>query len=182
MEEIHGASEEAGASPEETTEPSVGRQMMVAIAAGAATLTIVMLLMLSAARRGSLPDAIEPVSTSKDIAPKAYERYLVVDRYAVRDGSGAAGAHEVIIEGSVANTGALAVVAADLRCFFPTHSGGQTSMDLPLVVDTRLEDVGAGALAPYSTRDFSVRVGEFPDALLAEMLRVEVVNVRLGSR
>jgi hypothetical protein len=182
MEEIHGASEEAGASPEETTEPSVGRQMMLAIAAGAAALTIVMLLMLSAARRGSLPDAIEPVSTSKDIAPKAYERYVVVDRCAMRDGSGAAGAHEVIIEGSVANTGALTVAAADLRCFFPTHSGGQTSMDLPLVVDTKLEDVGAGALGPYSTRDFSVRVGEFPGALLPEILRVEVVNVRLGGR
>lgn len=181
MEQIHGAADEAGASTEDKADLPAARQVMVAAAAGAAVLTIVMLLMLLAVRQGSPTNAIKPVSHPKNIAPEAYKRYILVNNYAAREGPGAPGAREILIEGYVENAGALTVASADLRCFFPIHSGGQRAIDLPLVVDTRLDEVGDGPLAPYSTRDFSVRIGEFPDGLAPEILRVEVVKVRLSS-
>jgi len=54
-------------------------------------------------------------------------------------------------------------------------------MDLPLVVNTRIDDVGDGPLKPFSVRNFRVRIGEFPDELAPEILQVEVVNVQLRS-
>ena len=181
MQEIRDENGEADASAEAATDLPPGRQALLAIAVGSAVFAIVILLMLAAVLRSPAADIVEPEPRTEDLSPEAYGRYLTVDDCVAQARINAIGASELMISGHVKNTGAMTVERADLRCHFPTHFGGETSMDLPLVVNTRIDDVGDGPLKPFSVRDFRVRIGEFPDELAPEILQVEVVNVQLRS-
>lgn len=168
------ASKDAGAA----IEP--GKRALVAAAVGAVALTAVMLLMLLAARRSPPPVVVEASgSDDGNVSPHSYARYIEVDHFGVRAQTNALGSRELLVRGHVRNGGPRAVVAADLRCHFPAHSGGRVHFDFPLVVDSRLDDLGEGPLPPMSGRDFAVRMGEFPDELAPEIPRIEVVNIRL---
>ena len=157
-----------------------GRQI-TAIAAGAIVFAIVMLLMLLAALQAP-PAVVDSGSRSHDISQEGYARNLLVEDCIPQVRDTAAGLRELQINGYVRNVGKLPVAEADLRCYFAARSGGEISLDFPLVIDTRLDDVGEGPLAPMSGRRFAVRVGEFPDTLAPEILRVEVANVRLRNQ
>ncbi|GAB4352171.1 MAG: hypothetical protein Kow0099_36380 [Candidatus Abyssubacteria bacterium] len=91
----------------------------------------------------------------------------------------AGGCRELRIDGLVRNTGDRAVASADLRCYFKTDSGEQRYMEVPLIVESRLDEVSdGGPLGPRSARPFGVRFGRFPDDLDPSPLKLEVVNVR----
>ncbi len=148
---------------------------------GSAAFVVVMLLMLMAVLRAPPGDFAERRSSDANIPPEVYRQHILVDEYDAEAKTNALGMRELVIRGHVKNTGAMIVERADLRCHFPARRGGETSMDFPLVVDTRLDEVGAGPLGPFSARGFRVRLGEFPEELAPKILRTEIVNVRLNT-
>lgn len=182
MEEINddieegGAEEHSDAAPPETTKP------FVAIVIAAAAFAIVMLLMLLAV--GRRPAAVIPNSgmASGDVPPAKYARKLSIESHVHNVRANPAGGRELEIEGYVKNAGNMAVSSADLKCYFRTDSGGEASLEVPLIIDSRLDDLNGGPLMPLSGREFHVRVGEFPDNLEPQMSRLEVVNVSVLSR
>lgn len=168
-----GASEPSEAAPPERTKP------FVAIVIAAAALATVMFLMLLAVGRRP---AANSDRESGDAAPAEYAREVSIESYVQNVRSNVAGGHELEIEGYVRNGGKMVVNSADLKCYFRTHSGGEVSLEIPLVIDSRLDDLGGEPLMPLSGREFHVRVGEFPDDLEPEILRLEVVNASVLSR
>jgi hypothetical protein len=166
------------------TEPAQlgGKQLFIAIALGAIVLVAVMLVMVLAVKQAPATSfskaGYQPMDASSAIG---YARYITVEGDVSRFETNVIGSREIEIKGYVRNTGSSAVKAADLRCYFMTVSGGESSLELPLIADTRLEEVGNGWLMPMSGREFGVRAGEFPEGLKPELSRLEVINVRVRS-
>jgi hypothetical protein len=159
------------------------RQALIAAAAAALSLAVVIALIAFAAMEKRKPSsAREFGAQGRATSPGAYIAYLIVERCEVEVEKGLDGPGGLTIRGHIRNNGPTVIVAADLRCLFPSHAGGESHIDFPLIADTRLEQLGAGPLMASSGRDFAVRVGKFPDDLSPNLLRVEVVNIRLKSR
>jgi hypothetical protein len=171
-----GAEEHSDAAPPERTKPFIA--VVIAVAAFA---TAMLLMLLAVGRR---PAAVTPNSGtgSGNVAPAEHAREVSIESYVQNVRANAAGARELEIKGYVKNAGKMAVNSADLKCYFRTHSGGEASLEIPLVIDSRLDDLDGGPLMPLSGREFHVRAGEFPDGLEPEMLRLEVVNVSVLGR
>jgi hypothetical protein len=157
------------------------RQALIAAVAAALSLVIVVALITLAATKES-SSARGLGAQGRETSPGAYIAYLIVERCEAEVEKGLDGPGGLTIRGHIRNNGPTAVVAADLRCFFPSHSGGESHIDFPLIADTRLEQLGAGPLMAASGRDFAVRVGKFPDDLSPSLLRAGVVNIRLKAR
>ena len=154
----------------------------MAVMIGAAALSVAMLLILLAAWQAPSPvlTGTDP-NGKKNTSEQADTRSLTIDYYAARAKTGALGSRELIVEGYMTNAGSLAVEAADLRCHFATNSGDQAHFDFPLVVDSHLDNLGDGPLSPMTGRNFAVRMGEFPDGIASDIMRVEVINIRLKN-
>ena len=162
--------------------PEPGRQAMMAAAVGATVLATTMLLILLAAVHGRPPVAVVAADTGgRNVSPQAYGQYIQADHYAAGTDTTVTGSLAFTVKGYVRNTGLRTVTAADLRCYFPMHSGGEAHVDFPLVADTRLDDLGDGPLPATSGRGFTVRLGKIPEEISLELLRAEVVNIRLKS-
>lgn len=146
--------------------------------AGAIVFALVMLLMAVAVRQA--PPAVVGHSDEQieDRSPQVSEPHVLVERFMADFRSNAAGADGFEVSGYVKNTGRFVVETADLRCFFREKSGDETFLDFLLIVDSRLDEIGGGPLAPMSGRKFAARIGDFPDELTPEVIRFEVVNVR----
>ena len=173
--DVGGASQ--GAGPEQT----VGRQLFVAIAVGAVVLTSVMFLMVLAVMQAP-PSVIGDSSFQPaDASPADYARHIAVEESVLQVVTGARGDRELEITGRVRNTGSSAVKAADINCRCITVSGGEALFKLPLIVDTRLDEVGDGWLMPLSSREFNLRIGRFPKNIEPEASRIEVTNVSVQS-
>jgi len=159
------------------------KRALAAIIIGAAALSMVMLLILLAAWQASSSVVDSPDSSGKNakISIPADARNLEIDYYAGRTKTGMAGLRELVVEGRMTNRGRLTVEAADLRCYFETDSGKQIHFDFPLVVDSYLDNLGESHLPPMTARNFSVRMGEFPDGIASDITRVEVINLRLKN-
>jgi hypothetical protein len=160
--------------------PGPGNQAFVAAVTGAAALSVVMALILLTTRQApravigrTAPNGNGRASSQVDT------RNLEIDHYTARAKIGPLGSRELIVEGYMTNAGSLAIVAADLRCYFRADSENQTHFDFPLVVDSSLDNLSDGPLLPQAGRSFSVRSGEFPDGFASGIARIEVVNVRL---
>ena len=139
-----------------------------------------MVLILLAAWQAprSVVDSADPNGNGRASA-QADSRNLTIDHCVARAKIGPLGSREIIVTGYMKNTGSLIVAAADLRCYFAADSGDQTHFEFPLVVDSALDNMGDGPLPPMAGRNFSVRIGEFPDGFASDITRVEVVNIRL---
>jgi len=157
-----------------------GNQALMAAGTGAAALSVVMLLMLLAAWQASrqVIDDATP-RNNRNTLLRVDRRSLTIDHYTARAKESPLGSLELIVEGHMENMSSLAVEAADLRCYFAANSGERTHFDFPLVVDSNLNDLGDDPLPPQTGREFSVRIGEFPDGFASEIMRIEVINVRL---
>ena len=160
--------------------PESGGQALMAAAVGATVLAVTMVLILVAATHGRKPVPVVATDTGgRNASPQAYGRYILVDHYAAGTETTAIGSLAFTIKGHARNTGLQTVAAADLRCYFPMRSGGETHIDFPLVADTRLDDLGEGPLPATSGRDFTIRLGRVPEDISPELIRVEVVNIRI---
>lgn len=136
---------------------------------------MVMLLMLLAVRRAS------PAGRASSPSQSEYSRGgqapgVVVERvvHSVRT---IAGHRELAVEGYVENRGRKPVTSAELRCHFRTHAGKETFLEVPLIVESRLDELEGEPLMAHSSRKFRVRVGDFPDVLQPSVVSVEVVNI-----
>jgi hypothetical protein len=163
--------------------PSIpGKQSFVGILVAAAVLITVMLLMLLAVRHSrptvSANSDARPYE-SESVSPRLYGRHMVIDHFAAELRTSVAGTRGLAIRGYVRNTGKLAVGSADLKCVFRTKTGTETSIELPLIIDSKLDEVSDGPLMPLSGREFGLRIGEFPLDLEPEIVRMEPVNVRV---
>ncbi len=174
--EESGAEEHSDAAPVETTRP-----FMAVVIAAVAFATVMFLMLLAVGRR---PAAVTSNSgtESGNVAPADYAQEISIESHVENVRANVAGGRELEIKGYVKNEGKMAVSSADLKCYFRTHSGGEASLEIPLVVDSRLDDLDGGPLMPLSGREFHVRAGEFPDSFEPEVLRLEVVNVDVLSR
>ncbi|MBI5115999.1 hypothetical protein HZA56_05955 [Candidatus Poribacteria bacterium] len=157
------------------------KQPFLVIIVAAVAFIIVMSLMLLAVRRSPSEVAGNLVAQSEE--PPEEEEQANVANVVAEDllpslRTTATGIRELEIRGYVNNRGKLAVRSADLRCYFRTRSGGEASFDFPLIVDSRLEEVGGGPLMPLTRKEFGVRMGEFPDTVEPEIIRTETTNVR----
>jgi len=146
--------------------------------AGAIVLVLVMLLMAVAVRQAPPADVGPSDEQIEDRSPQVSEPHVLVERFMADFRPGVAGANELEVSGHVKNTGRFVVETADLRCFFRKKSGDETSLDFLLIVDSRLDEIGGGPLGSMSGRKFAARIGDFPDELVPEVIRFEVVNVR----
>lgn len=162
------------------TVPEPGKQALIAVMIGAAALSVAMLLILLAALQAP-SSVVTRTDPNGNTSAQADARSLEIDDYAARAKTGALGSRELIVEGYVTNAGSLTVEAADLRCHFTTNSGDQVHFDFPLIVDSHLDDLGDGPLTPMMGRNFTVRMGEFPDGIASDITRVEVINIRLKN-
>jgi len=159
-----------------------GKQTFVAVLVASAVLIVVMLLMLLAVRH-SRPRVVAD-SNARPYEPDGVSlqrdgRHMVIDHFAAELRTSVAGTRGLAIRGYVRNTGKLPVGSADLKCFFRAKTGAETSIELPLIIDSRLDEVSDGPLMPFSGREFGLRIGEFPLDLEPEIVRTEPVNVRL---
>lgn len=182
MEEIDSAAEPGGTPAHPKGATPDGKQSLVAIAVGAGVFAAVMFLILLAVRQAPPPVDANSHPQSGDISPADYAQYIVVENCVANLRTNALGARELEIKGYVKNSGARTVRSAALRSHFRTVSGGETSLEFPLVIHTRLDDMGGGPLMPMSGREFGVRAGKFPEGLEPEISRLEVINVRLQSQ
>ena len=139
----------------------------------------VMLLMVMAVMK-----APPSVGSTADFQPAdtylaGYAHHIVVEESISRVITNARGDRELELIGYVRNTGNSPVKAANIRCCFRTASGGEAIFELPLVVDTRVNAVGSGWLMPLSGREFSARIGRFPERIEPEPSSIEVTNVSI---
>lgn len=180
MRQFESLSAGSASSEDAETTTHAGSRAIAAAVIGASVLAAVMLLVLLAAIRTPPPAVARPVADTGNISPRAYARFVSAERYMARTTTGVLGSRELLVTGYVRNTGARAVVAADIRCFFARQdAGGEAYLDFPLVVDTRLADLGSGPLPPKSGRDFAVRMDGFPDELSPQIVRIELINLRI---
>jgi hypothetical protein len=170
---------DAGASHDAGTAQAVGRQLFAAIAVGVVAFTIVMLLMVLAVAQAPPPVVSDAEFQSTETSLVGYAHHIVVEESISRVITTARGDRELELTGHVKNTGNSAVKAANIRCCFRTASGGEAIFELPLVVDTRVDAVGSGWLMPLSGREFSVRIGRFPERIEPEPSDIEVTNVSI---
>ena len=182
QEKNEGAESSEGTAPMEAVSP-FGRQSFVGIIVAAAVLMAVMVLMLLAVRQ-SRPAVIansdaRSYERSDGVSPQHYARHIVIERFVADICTSMAGTRGLEIKGHIRNTGKLAVDYADLKCYFRTKAGSETSIELPLIIDSKLDAISDGPLMPLSRRAFGLRIGEFPDDLEPEILRMEPVNVRV---
>ena len=178
MRDFQGA--EAGGNNKAGTVPEPGKQALMAVMIGAAALSVAMLLILLAAWQAP-SSVVTGADPNGNTSAQADARSLKIDHYAARAKTGVLGSRVLVVEGYMTNAGSLTVEAADLRCHFTTNSGDQAHFDFPLVVDSQLDNLGDGPLTPMMGRNFSVRMGEFPDGITSEITRVEVINIRLKN-
>jgi hypothetical protein len=167
-------------SQEPETAPAE-RNLFVAVGVGATVLAIVMLLMMFAVLRASSPLIGHSQPQSEEVRPADRAVPVVVEETTAWPATSMHGARELVIRGVVRNSLHSPIKAADMRCYFKTASGGETPFEFPLIVDTRLDEVGAGRLLPFSAREFGVRIGEFPNRSRPTVSRIEVVNVCVQS-
>jgi hypothetical protein len=161
--------------------PTKMKQPFVVIIIAAAAFTTVMCLMLLAVRRPPSEVAGNPAAQPQEPAEgedDADVANVVVEDLLPSLRTTAIGVRELEIRGYVKNGGKLAIRSADLRCYFRTRSGADVSLDFPLIIDSRLEEVSGGPLAPSTRKEFGVRMGEFPDTIEHQIVRTEVTNVR----
>jgi len=177
-----GAETDESAPHMEAPSPAA-KQPFVGILVAAAVLITVMVLMLLAVRQsasvGGRDSRTQPLGRSEGVSPGHYARHIVVERFVIDLRTSVAGTRGLEIRGYVRNTGRLPVSSADLKCFFRTKTGSETAIELPLVIDSALEEVSEGPLMPLSRREFGLRIGEFPYDLEPEIMRMEPVNVRV---
>ena len=153
----------------------------IAVAVGAAVLVVVMFLMMLAVTQAP-PSFVDNSRSQPIAAPSAdYAGHVVVEEPVSKLLANTDGIRELEIGGFVRNVGNSPVRAADIRCYFRKGSGGELVLELPLIVDTRLTEVGVGGLMPMSRRRFGVRVGRFPENVSSEVARIEVINVSLRN-
>lgn len=179
MEESQSTAEQETVSHDAGRGIGSGRQAVTAVAVGAIALATIMLLILFAQWRTSAQLVENGKERGRHVSARSYVRYIKVDSPTVTAEPGMLASRELVIKGTARNTGFRTVAAADLRCYFRAYSGGRRYFDFPLVCDTRLDDVGDGPLRPMTDRDFAVRMGAFPDNLSPELMKFEVVNIRL---
>jgi hypothetical protein len=169
-------------SAEPGNSPPASNQAFVGVLVAAAMLAAVMLLMVLAVGRPQIePTRPSMERPSRATTPDAYAASVRIERFSSAHRTIAGGIREVSIDGIVKNAGDKEVASADLRCHFQTHSGEERHLELPLVVDSMLEDMDGGPLQPRSTRTFGVRFGRFPDDLDPSPLGLEVANVRFSD-
>lgn len=158
--------------------PPPGSQAFMAAIIGAIALSVVMVVILLSALQASRTAVVSAgPKINKRASLQADARNLKIDYYTARTKTGPLGSRELIVAGRMKNTGSLAVEAADLRCYFTADSGNQIHFDFPLVVDSSLDDLGEGPLPPRAGRNFSARLGKFPDGFASDITRIEVINV-----
>lgn len=150
----------------------------IAMVVGALALVGVILLMALAVKQTPLPDVGDSDELFEDRSPQDVGPAVTIERFMTDVCLNVAGTKECRVSGYVKNTGKSVVEAADLRCFFRSNSGDEVFLDFLLVVDSKLDEIGGGPLAPMSGRTFASRIGDFPDELVPEVVRFEVVNVR----
>ena len=183
MQEINeGAERGEGSAPKEAGSLT-GRQSFIGIMVAAVVLVTVMVLMLLAVRQSRPAVLARSDSRSyerpESISPLQYGRNIVIERFATDLRTSVAGTRGLEVRGYVKNTGKLTVGSADLKCYFRTKSGKETSIELPLVIESALDEVGDGPLMPLSGREFGLRIAEFPLDLEPEIVRMEPVNMRV---
>ncbi|UCD57789.1 MAG: hypothetical protein JSV16_01380 [Candidatus Hydrogenedentota bacterium] len=179
MEETDDKAEVAGDPLDSEAALAARKRPFVAIAVASAMLAVVTLLMLLASRQAPPPGGGRFDAKAEVVSEEDYARYILIDSALSNLRTNTMGVRELAIRGYVRNVGKMPVRMADLKCFFKTDSGDETSFELPLVIETTLDDVADGPLMPLSGREFGLRLVEFPDELEPELFRLEVVNVRL---
>jgi hypothetical protein len=144
----------------------------------AAAFALVLFLMARAVRfsSSSLDDG-NTGNKPKQGAPQSVH----VERLAAQYLTNAAGIPELLVNGCIRNSSGSAVATADLKCRFRTNSGEETFLEIPLVIPTRLDDLRAGPLDPFSSREFSARVGDFPSDIEPQILDAELVHVSFSN-
>ncbi len=142
-----------------------------------AAFAVVMCVMLIAARQSPSEVGGVSVPPSAD-SDRETQPSIVVDDVLPSLRTLVTGVRELEIRGYVRNDGKQAVKSADLRCHFQTYSGAEKIYELPLVVDSHLDEVGDGPLMSMERREFGVRIGEFPDTVDPEITKIEVINAR----
>ncbi|RJP23542.1 MAG: hypothetical protein C4520_06200 [Candidatus Abyssobacteria bacterium SURF_5] len=152
---------------------------VIGVVAATGALAVVLFLMAHAVRQ-SVP-ARAPQWSAAAGDKRGGQTFLTIERLNDRFLTNAAGIAELEITGVVRNSGPSAVETADLKCHFKTREGREACMEIPLIVDSRLDGFEARPLDPFSTRRFSARVADFPDALEPELFHAELVNIGLSS-
>ncbi len=159
---------------------SSANQPFIAILIAALALTIVTSLMLFAVRRTSVTAKV--AAEGEKLAPETYGRYLAIERYVASLRTNVIGARELQIRGFVRNAGRMTVRSADLWCVFQTKNGMKISFDIPLVVESRMQDIGNEPLVPFSGRPFDVRIPNLPENVVPEILGTDIVNIKFLDR
>lgn len=160
---------------------SSANQPFIAILIAALALAIVTSLMLFAVRRTSVTAKVAATEGEK-LAPETYGRYLAIERYVASLRTNVIGARELQIRGFVRNAGRMTVRSADLRCVFQTKNGMKISFDIPLVVESRMQDIGNEPLMPFSGRPFDVRIPNLPENVVPEILETDIVKIKFLDR
>ena len=183
MQETNESAERSESSAEMEVASPPKRYSFVGAVVAAAVLVIVMILMLLAVWQ-SRPATVGKSNAlsynrSERGSSQHYQSHIVIERFESDLRTNVAGTRGLQIKGYVKNTGELAVHSADLKCYFRTKAGAETSIELPLVIDSALDEVSDGPLMPSSGREFGLRIGEFPYDLEPEILQMEPVNIHV---
>lgn len=182
MQESAGSPEQKILSPDAEPTQSAGNQVVLGISIGALAFVCVMVLMVLAVMRVPSSSVVSDSGhRAGDVPNPEYAPQIVVENAVSRVGINTLGDRELQICGYVRNAGRSTVTSADVKCYFGTVSQGEILLEFPLVVGSRLDEVGSGKLPPKSGREFGVRFVGLREGLGLRLSRLEVVDVNLET-
>jgi hypothetical protein len=150
-------------------------RFFIGLGVAAMAFAVILFLMAHAVwLAGSTPEVTLGATAKK--MPNNDPGNVRIERLSQQYWTNAAGIPELEIKGIIRNSGTMGVRSADLDCRFRTSAGEDTSLQIPLIIPVNLDDENGGPLKPLSSREFAVRIGNFPDNLEPAVLETEVTH------